>query len=94
LPASLGFCCDCRDERDARSNEPPDEPCRCRLECHGTCVYVPPQKTQIDAPLTAAFVDAVQALQPLLLDRHDTTCPGHFSDAPLRVHLLHQILLI
>jgi hypothetical protein len=92
--ATLVGCCNCQDDNDARSSEPTEHPCRCRLECTGTCVYVPPQKSHIEAPLAGAFVDVVQAFRPLLLDRDESTRPGHFSDAPLRMHLLHQILLI
>jgi hypothetical protein len=72
-------------------------PCDCRLECGAVCVFVQLQKTIVDGSPTASDVVAID---PALRDnRSETrlswelaTSAGH--SPPLRLHLLHQILLI
>jgi hypothetical protein len=89
-------CCGSNDE-----SEQPSHPCDGKLECQGVCNYVPTEKTQIDAsPADAAF-DFAAAI-PTLLGGHlaaatlswDRAHTLNDSPPPLRLHLLHQILLI
>ncbi len=89
-------CCESYDE-----SEPPAEPCDCELECQGVCTYLPTEKTQIDvSPADTAF--DLPAAIPALLDGHLAAARlsrvlAHTLDEsppPLRLHLLHQILLI
>ena len=89
-------CCGSHDE-----SEQPSQPCNGELECQGICTYLPTQKTVIDAsPAVAAFDFA--AVIPTLLDGRlaaaalswDRTHTHNDSPPALRLHLLHQILLI
>ena len=92
-------CCNC-DREGAKEEEPSQAPCRCRLECSGICTYVPPVKTQIDAPQLVVDFDHL-AISPALADSQAVSTNwtqvayGASELAPpLRLHLLHQTLLI
>ena len=90
----------CHHDHDAPAeSQSPAEPCECLLTCHG-CVTLPPQKTQIDAAPIAATFDLAVVDQMA-----DGQLFGAFSgwerreihsahQPPLRLHLLHQSLLI
>jgi len=89
-------CCQHRHHGDSEQRE---QPCGCKVECHGTCAYVLPQKVKIDAPQAVAFIDLVATL-PLLADAQTLSASwcsigdGPLAAAPpLRLHLLHQLLL-
>lgn len=92
-------CCD-GDCEGAREREPSQDPCKCRLECSGVCTFVPPEKTQIDAPQLVVGFDHL-AVSPALTDSQAVSAfwtevaRGRSElEPPLRLHLLHQILLI
>ena len=92
-------CCD-RDCEDAREGEPSQDPCKCRLECSGVCTFLPPEKTLIDAPQLVAGFDHLSVF-PALAESQDVSAnwtrvvhgPSEL-EPPLRLHLLHQSLLI
>ena len=85
---------------EGQQEQPSQEPCKCRFECRGVCAYLPPQKTQIDSPeLVVAFDYAIVApmragvpIAPAL----SWELAGNLANVepPLRLHLLHQMLLI
>jgi hypothetical protein len=69
------------------------------LSCHGGCVSLPPQKTEIDAAPSAAWSEFVA--DPATPDQFMVAVSdwqrGHIPRAhqpPIRLHLLHQMLLI
>jgi hypothetical protein len=69
-------------------------------ECRGICTYVPSQKTQVDSTQLVVRFD-LAALSPTLESDHiakvgDWGLRGSRADSepPLRLHLLHQILVI
>jgi hypothetical protein len=72
-------------------------PCNCRLQCAQHCSYLPPQKTPIDFTRLAVSFDV-----PLLMAAFAqgqgglamSACGPEELEPPLRLHLLHQILLI
>jgi len=75
------------------------DPCQCSLDCPSKCVYLPTQKVKSDgvASSSAALLTAPSAVQlanPSGGSLHGM--PVGWTDAgpPLRLHLLHQILLI
>jgi hypothetical protein len=81
-------------------DQSPNEPSERGAECHGFCVYVPAQKAQLDAPMAlapcdfAAILPALAEAQLAAGPRWQRGCdPAHF-ESPLRLHLLHQIMLI
>ena len=85
----------CDDDHD----EPAPTPCKGGPHCHGVCNYLPVQKTQLDPVQLAAPLDfAVAVLHSS--DAHFVAAHGfeHLYELdtgpPLRLHLLHQILLI
>jgi hypothetical protein len=93
----MAACCDhCRGQ-----NESSPRPEKCGCECQGVCTYLPPQKTLIDAPHSIISFDFLPIDPPLadnclasanaLLEQSSScSCPG----LPLRLHLLHQIILV
>jgi hypothetical protein len=68
--------------------------------CHEICRYLPAAKVQVDEGATAAPLDrSVLAPEPLELSASAFSTrergAGFLSDPPrLRLHLLHQILLV
>ncbi len=91
----------CKHHQQARDEgAKPAAPCNCKVECHGVCTYLPPQKTQLDCPdialpfdfaiLIPAMADA-QVASAIPWERASDSGGGKFS---LRLHLLHQVLLI
>lgn len=90
-------CC-CKNpgcNRQHKSQSP--APCKAS-ECRGICVYVSSQKTEIDSTQLVIPCDFVA---PALLSHNFVTTElwksegtrAH-SEPPLRLHLLHQILVI
>lgn len=78
---------------------PHDGPCK--LHCRGVCVYVAPQKCQLDAPQIHLLLEfaAVAFLQTgddaLAATRDFAGADGRReAEPPVRLHLLHQIFLI
>lgn len=80
--------------------EHPVGPCKCEFECQGVCTYVRPEKTLVDSSqwsLLALFLE----VDPALAGSHSAfgsigvrACHPLDSKPPLRLHLVHQVLLI
>jgi hypothetical protein len=70
------------------------------LECRGFCTFVPAPTTQIDSPqdhvALDVVVDVVAVLDGQVLSSGSWELLGarHDHAPPLRLHLLHQLLLI
>jgi hypothetical protein len=70
------------------------------LECRGFCTFVPAPKTQIDSPQDHVALDvvvdvvAVQHGQVPPLVLWELLGASHDHAPPVRLHLLHQLLLI
>jgi hypothetical protein len=64
------------------------------------CIYVPSQKVQLDSPELIVPLDFVAVLTAFSDMQQASTAPWEISrgptavSPPLRLHLLHQILLI
>lgn len=89
----VALCTDCCHHP---SPQPPVRPANCP-KCMGVCTYVPPQKTLIDSPQLTVLCDVTAAIG--VADFARTSRPdrpwGQLTpEPPLRLHLLHQILLI
>lgn len=93
---SLKSCCHrCNgDHKHSRS----DLPGQCKVECKGICQYIGPEKIELP-PKACAFVElavisaAVTSSATGAVSRH-LWSEAVFSEPPLRLHLLNQILLI
>ena len=79
-------------------SKPHEKPCKCHVECEGTCTYVVPQKLKVVAPQWVAM--DIVAVLPLLAGESIETAPSWEAVSspndlapPLRTHLLHQVLL-
>jgi hypothetical protein len=78
------------------TNQPPASPGKCP-ECFGCCTYVQPEKTQLDnVELGIPFDLSAVALEirMVLACRWQLGADALQSRPPLRLHLLHQFLLI
>lgn len=92
IPVAADDCCE--DEQS------PADSGKCNLECRGFCIYLPTEKPQVDHPdfsLPLDF-DAV-TLAARELRTGCAICWGETekaaeSEPPMRLHLLHQVMLI
>jgi hypothetical protein len=100
LSVSLGdFDSGCLCQHEDVGDDDGDHPCRCPLECGGTCVYVAPERLQVDPPMQCNPLDVVPAI-PMLFDaklvattwRQLNGSPGLRLSVP--PHVLDQVLLI
>src|SRR6267142_2333810 len=90
----------CKHHYHGSDDRQQEKPRKCTVECEGTCNYLVPQKVQIDAPQTVALFDLIAAVpavadvQAALARFWALGCSPQESAPPLRLHLLHQLLLI
>jgi hypothetical protein len=82
----------------SHQDQQPTKPCK--QECQGVCTYLRAEKVQIDASQVVAPFEFV-AFSPTLAGSRLSTVKfwevagsPSGSEPPLRLHLLHQILLI
>lgn len=83
-----------------QQSENPPAPCKCRVECKGVCTYLPTERIQIDGTQLASSWQHLVVL-PVMLE---APCASNSNwkpadgvlawQPPLRLHLLHQIILI
>jgi hypothetical protein len=78
----------------------PHGPCKSGSKCQGVCTYLPVQRTQLNAPQLVVALDLVgdAAVAGCGAQRTSTSwarvcCPSDLRP-PLRLHLLHQVLVI
>jgi len=87
---------DCHHDADDQCS---DGPCKCQLECQGFCTYLPTDKAHVDSPLLvvpfefAALQLSSSSAQLVGLYWERSRDPV-LHEPPLRLHLLHQIMLI
>jgi hypothetical protein len=102
-------CCDsvvagcCHEEHAAESHHDhqPLAPCDCKLQCKTFCISLPPEKTLLDAGHSTPGVDTVAvesnataSCPTLVAGWRDGLRAFRLSKPPLRLHLLHQVILI
>jgi hypothetical protein len=88
----------CHHHQHDSDGQQQERPCKCTVECEGTCIYVVPQKVTVEAPDRVAI--DVLAVLPSLADCQieaavcweGITSPTDLAP-PMRTHLLHQVLL-
>lgn len=89
----------CKHHQHDGDSKQPTKPVKCCIECEGTCSYVLPDKVQIEAPRSIASFDLVATLPQLADAQIASATWSHVGDSPhgalppLRLHLLHQLLL-
>lgn len=94
----VGCCKHCHDRADEKG-PPAHGPCK--LHCRGVCIYVSPQKSQLDTPQIDLRLDFA-AVVVLHADGHPLAAAEvrggaddpRRAEPPVRLHLLHQIFLI
>jgi hypothetical protein len=91
----------CHHQQDASPcDESAPTPCKCFLECHDVCAFLPTSKTQVELPAlvvpfeSALTVSAISSLQAASCSSSEFSHGNAALAPPLRLHLLHQILLI
>ena len=78
----------------------PTDSCPSKTECHDICIYVPSQEMRIDTTqvaLPVSFMAAMSATADAEIVASlslDTLWHYAISEPPVRLHLLHQIILI
>jgi len=88
----------CKHESPADHSQQPTKPCE--QKCEGVCTYLPVQKVQVDSPDLTAPAEFL-AITPMPAGS-DLSVASFWElgggpvplGPPLRLHLLHQILLI
>lgn len=94
-------CCHGDHATSSHENERPIAPCDCKLACKALCISLPPGKSLIDARQSTLCIDIV-AFAPTAATLHTASADSywnagsgfHVSGPPLRLHLLHQVILI
>ena len=96
-PVAKSKAC-CPNDDCGQDQSRPRQPARCGEQCGGVCTYLPPQRTLLDALVFDVSLPAnVEASVPTVnaatsIDPADVGLPRY--GPPLRLHLLHQLLLI
>jgi hypothetical protein len=90
----------CQHHQHESESQPPQEPCHNHDQCQGLSTFLLPQKVQIDASQCVASLD----LPVIIPDQANGQVGSMFSwevvgcshtiEPPVRLHLLHQTLLI
>lgn len=96
-------CCHHGDGCCGHEEQPSPAPCDCRMECKALCIYLPPERCVTDAGDLSRAMDVVCALDMLGLRTAveaaaakpigDRAWAHTALEPPVRLHLLHQIIL-
>jgi hypothetical protein len=87
----------CHEQHGSGCHQNPS-PCKCRVECQGVCTFLPPGKVLIDLVPLVSSLDVTNVafrggdLSSARYAAWSGCCPN--LEPPLRLHLLHQSLLI
>ena len=100
-PKCIESCCHCQ-QKPKKHDSHKSNPKPCKKDCDGTCTYLPSQRSKINASHWA--VGLVFVIDTSKIDhcngQHLLSCPWDRSGGqllnspPLRLHLLHQVILI
>lgn len=96
-PAGLVSTCCCSHHTQAPQQK---TPCKCPLECHRLCVYVPTHKASVDGSDLLPFFaflasDGTEWNSQLAVALSwERTHEPLATEPSVRLHLLHQLLLI
>jgi hypothetical protein len=88
----------CHHHQHSSDSRQPEKPCKCNIECEGTCAYVVPHKVKVEAPHWIGM-DLPAVLPSLANHELEAASFCQFLSPlpdwapPLRTHLLHQVLL-
>jgi hypothetical protein len=89
----------CHHPGDGLANQESPGPCKDHSNCHGLCTYLPAPKSQLEMPQVLVPCDFA-AILPVAIGSQFATlrtmgaCEPRNLEPPLRLHLLHQHLLI
>ena len=94
-------CCHDHDGESHDDNEAPARHHNCELKCQGVCTYLPTQKIVIDAQQLLNSIDYV-AVVLATANSYSASAASFWersrvtraSKPPLRLHLLHQVILV
>jgi len=92
-------CCKHHDSKHHTEDEPA-APCKDRTKCQGACIYLPTEKTEFDCNQVMASIHFLatdlpcEVSQVAVLFLWERTGDRGRLEPPLRLHLLHQVLLI
>lgn len=95
-----GACCEYHQRATDEGTEVPVGPCQGKPECHGICVFMPPQKSHLDGTQAVCQIDHAAMLPTLAMAQLAAASFGSASrdpldaESPVRLHLLHRLLLI
>lgn len=93
-------CCQDRHCKPSEQHEIPLDPCDGQSECQGLCTYVALHETRLDTAQLALSCDFAPIFlvganhQLTLAVAWERACHLVASEPPLRLHLLHQILVV
>jgi hypothetical protein len=98
---SNSLACGCCHHEHAPPAERPAAPCDCRIECRTLCISLPPEKTLLNVGQSRLCIDAVTVTSTVATfyasaTHIDCSARRRFraSEPPLRLHLLHQVILV
>jgi hypothetical protein len=100
---ACGCCCHHEPNECCGDEAPTPNPCDCKGECKALCIYLPTQKCVVDAGNLSLSIDMVchqcDDLGAILRASagnlsHHRMSERAMSEPPIRLHLLHQIILI
>jgi hypothetical protein len=94
-------CCHNEHATEGHHDTWPFEPCDCKIYCKAMCVSLPPEKAVVDLTPTARSIDVVAVLWTVPTmhasaadANRDAARASRLLGPPLRLHLLHQIILV
>jgi hypothetical protein len=99
--AAVAACCHDDHATESHQDKMPIAPCDCKLHCKALCVSLPPEKAAVDIAHSARAIDVVAVVwtAPAIHASAAAAFRGAVGacrslEPPLRLHLLHQIMLI
>lgn len=92
-------CCAHHHDTPCSKEQPAEQSCPCCAEGHGACAFLPTQKSQLDALhfvsfLPAAILSADVAVEPAVTSAWWEAWGTTGIEPPVRLHLVHRVLLI
>ncbi len=87
----------CHHHQHSSDSKPHERPGKCNVECEGTCTYVAPQKVKVESPqwltIDLPVLPSLAGPQVEAASFREFVSPLPDWLLPLRIHLLHQVLL-